>query len=233
VIEYRANPFPPVVRNLVIINVLFFLATLFFESKGESLALILGMFYIDSPQFEPFQVLTHMFMHGSLMHIFFNMFGLWMFGGPLENVWGPKRFLTFYFVCGLWAAFLHQAVTGFEVYQMTSSFFPGIPGECTYDNEYYSKLEIAMCIPTVGASGALFGILAGFAMLFPNTRLMLIFFPVPIKAKYFVLIYMAIEIYLGFQRLPGDNIAHFAHIGGALFGFVLVKIWQRTRKRFY
>jgi membrane associated rhomboid family serine protease len=228
--NYRA--IPPVVLNLLIINVLFFLATIFMESSGNILALKLGLFYVDSPQFEPYQIITHMFMHGGVAHIFFNMFGLWMFGSPLEKVWGPKRFLLFYFVTALGAALLHQVVMGFQVNQITGSFFPGVEGECDYE-QGFSKLGALMCIPTVGASGALFGILAGFAMLFPNTPLMLIFFPIPIKAKYFVLGYVIMELYLGFRNAPADNVAHFAHLGGALFGFIMIKYWQRNRNRFY
>lgn len=205
-----------------------FLATGFMSMQDVELWRTLGLYYVDSPHFRPYQIITHMFMHGSIMHIFFNMFALWMFGGPLENVWGAKRFLLYYFITGLGAAFLHQLVTGIEVYQQTGTFFPGI--DSPFVNE---KLYVSLFVPTVGASGAVFGLLLGFGMLFPNTRLFLIFLPIPIKAKYFVIGYALIEIYLGFQQIPGDNIAHFAHVGGMLFGFILLKLWQRDRNRFY
>lgn len=230
--QYRSSDYglvPPVVKNLLIINGLFFLANWFFRTRGIELAGYLGMFYFDSPYFRPWQILTHMFMHANLMHIFFNMFAVWMFGSRLEIVWGPKRFLFFYFATGLGAALMHQAWNAFEIYQVTGSITP-----------YTSNLSMSVAAeqilytPVVGASGALFGVLGGFAMLFPNTELMLIFFPVPIKAKYFVAIYGAIELWMGVSNNAGDNMAHFAHLGGLIVGLILVFIWNKTnRNTFY
>lgn len=220
---------PPVVKNLLIINVLFFIAKVFFESRGIALAGYLGMFYFDSPYFRPWQILTHMFMHGNLMHIFFNMFAIWMFGSKLEIVWGPKRFLFFYFVTGLGAALMHQAWNGFGVYQAMGTLMP-----YSSNMDLTTGVEQILYTPVVGASGALFGVLGGFAMLFPNTELMLIFFPVPIKAKYFVAIYGAIELWTGISNNPGDNMAHFAHLGGLIVGLLLVMYWNKNnRETFY
>ena len=220
---------PPVVKNLLIINGLFFVAKLFFASRGIALEGCLGMFYFDSPYFRPWQIFTHMFMHGDLMHIFFNMFAVWMFGSKLEIVWGPKRFLFFYFITGLGAALMHQAWNGFGVYQAMGTLTPYSSGM-----NLTTVVDQILYTPVVGASGALFGVLGGFAMLFPNTELMLIFFPVPIKAKYFVAIYGAIELWTGIANNAGDNMAHFAHLGGLIVGLLLVLYWNKNnRETFY
>lgn len=244
----------PVVKNLLIINLLMFVATMVL---GEGLVTKLGMYYYASPFFEPYQLITHMFMHGGLTHIFFNMFALWMFGSPLERAWGPKRFLIFYFVTGLGAAILHSAVIGFDAWQLKESIAEagvnidalinatGLSTQkaTTLFNQWVAETGVSFDkleefywinrIPTVGASGAVFGLLLGFGMLFPNTPLMLIFFPIPIKAKYFVILYGVLELVMGVTSLPGDNIAHFAHLGGMIFGFILIKIWKKNRNFFY
>lgn len=234
----RFQVLPPVIKNLIIINVLVYLAELVWPGWMID---NLSLYYFDSPYFKPVQLVTHMFMHQpysngdtgsiSFAHIFFNMFALWMFGSVLENVWGPKRFLTFYFVTAFGAVFLHQAVEAYQLYQATGSIFlPASP-----DNFSPGQLETTYSIansPVLGASGAIFGVLAAFGMLFPNTMLY-IYFLFPIKAKYFILFYIGIELFLGFQNSSGDNVAHFAHLGGALFGFILVKYWQRNNRRFY
>jgi membrane associated rhomboid family serine protease len=175
-----------------------------------------------------------MFMHASLSHIFFNMFALYMFGPNLERVWGSKRFLNYYIICGLGAFALHEFVVGFQFYQDFGTFFP------TADEVAYGlsgRMRASVLAQTfngvVGASGAVFGILLGFGMLFPNTRLMLLFPPIPIKAKLFVLGYGAIELFLAFENNPGDNTAHFAHLGGMIFGYILIKKWQKDRDAFY
>ena len=237
---------PEAVKNLLIINVLMFLITLVI---GEHLTYILGLFYIESPLFEPYQIVSHMFMHGGFTHLLFNMFALWMFGSILEQVWGPKRFLIYYFVTGLGAAVLHQFVIWIEIQNLLSGLTPEdaafylqkvrtegaeiITQNQNYSAEILGKLNGLMNIPVVGASGAVFGLLLAFGMLFPNTQLMLLFFPVPIKAKYFVILYGALELFLGFSRFQGDNVAHFAHLGGMLFGFILIKMWQKNRSNFY
>lgn len=203
--HYRPNNFPPIVKNLIIINVLVWVAQNIFD-KQYNLTYRLALWPLDSPFFRPYQIATHMFTHGPLFHILFNMFALWMFGKILENVWGPKRFLIFYFICGIAAAVAHLAF----------QYFSGGIG------------------PAVGASGAIMGIMAAFAYLFPNTELYIMFIPVPVKAKWAVIGLAAIDLFSGVANFSGDNIAHFAHLGGAVAGFILVLIWNKTnRRKFY
>jgi len=234
---------PPVVKNLLIINGIFFLATLVFEQQGKQLSDYLGAHYFDSPKFQIWQPITYMFMHGSFMHLFFNMFGLFMFGRILEHRWGSKRFINFYLITGLGALSLQWLVQGIEVYQITGSFLNKggslleMLADRRYDTSVYSASEAATLYsnyfsPMVGASGAIFGIMTAFAVLYPNMELMLMFIPFPIKAKYFIPIYIVIELFLGVARIQGDSVAHFAHLGGALIGFILVKIWK-NKDRFY
>ncbi|MGC9341578.1 MAG: rhomboid family intramembrane serine protease [Bacteroidales bacterium] len=234
---------PPVVKNLIIINALMFLALWAFQGAfGIDLNRTLGLYYFKSPYFHPYQIVTHMFMHGSLMHIFFNMFALWMFGKVLEQVWGGKKFLIYYFVTGLGAVFLHMLVNHIALVSAMKEVQASLGIE-TFDeqtirrliqsnNPLLQQVGIGLYVPTVGASGAVFGVLLAFGMLFPNTRLMLLFPPIPIKAKYFVIGYGALELYLGLTQ-PGSNIAHFAHLGGMLFGFLLIKFWNYDRNTFY
>lgn len=227
----RFNYLPPVLKNLLIINGLVYLGTLAYPPLMDKFAL----YYPSSPQFQPYQLITHMFTHGSFAHIFFNMFALWMFGAILENVWGPKRFLIFYIACGLGAAVLYIAVHAFQLHQITGSFTiaPNDNGAIfgNYTDTQLSQLS-AIFAPTVGASGAIYGVLLAFGMLFPNS-LVYVYFLLPIKAKYLVIILAAIELYFGFMNNPGDNIAHFAHLGGMLVGFIMIKFWGRSRDQFY
>ena len=195
---------------------------------GEKMYELFSLFYPASPYFKPIQLVTHMFMHGNLGHLFSNMFALFMFGTVLERVWGPQRFLFFYFVTGLGAMLLHTAVQAFIIHNFTGSFAPAMQ----LVNEFPDVASMYVT-PTVGASGAIFGILIAFGTLFPNTELLFLFFPVPIKAKYFVSLYVVWELYRGISMSEGDNVAHFAHLGGALFGFLLVKYWNRNRDFFY
>jgi len=238
------NTIPPVVKNLIIINVLMLLATYVLEMRGIDLTKILGLHYIESSEFKPYQLVTHMFMHGGFMHLAFNMFALWMFGRVLESVWGPKRFFIYYFVTGLGAAALHTLVNYIEFHYLAGKMSPEtVEMVMTQGTEIFNqgknfsdsaagKLNLMLNIPTVGASGAVFGILLGFGMLFPNTELMLLFPPIPIKAKYFVMGYGAIELFSGITGM-GANIAHFAHLGGMLFGFFLIRYWNRNTRNFY
>lgn len=238
------NNIPPVVKNLIIVNVLMLIATFVLERVGIDLYKYLGLYFPLSENFRLHQIFTHMFMHGGLTHLFFNMFALYMFGRVLESVWGPKRFLTFYLVTGIGAAVLHTAVNFIEYYHTASQISPeqvayvkevgyGLFAEGkNFSDPLLGKLNLALNTPTVGASGAVFGILLGFGMLFPNTQLMLLFPPIPIKAKYFVMGYGAIELYLGFSN-SGGNVAHFAHLGGMLFGYFMIKYWNKNSKRFY
>lgn len=233
---------PPVVKNLLIVNIILLLATYVLGGKfGLNLSQYMGLYFPTSEFFRPHQIFTHMFMHGDFTHLFFNMFALFMFGRVLESVWGPKRFLSFYLITGIGAALLHLLVAYIEYNVATSSlspeqlaYFKQLAAEGKYIPDTVSeKITIIMNTPSVGASGAVFGILLGFGMLFPNTELMLIFPPIPIKAKYFVIGYGAIELYLAFLNRPDDNIAHFAHLGGMLFGYILIKYWQKNSNRFY
>jgi membrane associated rhomboid family serine protease len=228
---YRPNNLPPVIKNLIIINVLVFIIQMTYQSgKTIDLNNLFALHDVHSVFFKPYQLITHMFMHGSIGHIFFNMFALWMFGRTLENVWGPKKFLTFYIVCGLGAAALHLAVLYYEM-KPVMEYFHTLPAD-----EQAALLDSPRFVingATVGASGAIFGCLAAFGYLFPNSEIY-VYFLLPLKAKWFVLIYAALELTMGVQNSAGDNIAHFAHLGGALTGFILVVIWNKTnRKTFY
>ena len=262
---------PPVVKNLLIINILFFLATIAFEKTFHiDLTDYLGLRYWASEKFSPFQFITYMFMHGGMSHIFFNMFALWMFGNTLEGVWGPKRFLTYYIVTGVGAALVHYLVFYIEIspvlaaidrftsdpsneslhlfinssymkissYEMQNHFNifvrdynqmvaadPGRALQTGMDFMAQYRLDVLNAPVVVGASGAVFGILLAFGMLFPNS-LLYIYFAIPIKAKYFVMIYGAIELFSGIYD-SGSNVAHFAHLGGMIFGFFLIKYWNR------
>ena len=237
------NSIPVVVKNLIIVNVLMLLGTFVLDKAGINLYTHLGLHFPLSDKFRPHQIFTHMFMHGDITHLFFNMFALYMFGRVLESVWGPKRFLLFYLVTGIGAAVIHSAVNFIEYYSVTSKLSVdeieyvkeigyGIWAEGkNFSNELPAKLNLLLNTPTVGASGAVFGILLGFGMLFPNTQLMLLFPPIPIKAKYFVIGYGVIELFLGIKG--GGNVAHFAHLGGMIFGYFMIKYWNKTLNRFY
>lgn len=273
--DYRPSGFsilPPVVKNLIIINGLLFLATMVLPID---LIDILGLHYFASEKFRVYQLITYMFMHGGMAHIFFNMFAVWMFGNAIENLWGPRRFLAYYLITGLGAAFIHYLVVHFQMLPilavindylanpdpdkltafLDSGYFKIASSEImqnynVFRSEYNfllqtGNIEKAMNLSVeflaqyktdylnahvvVGASGSLFGILLAFGMMFPNQQIFLLFFPFPIKAKYFVMIYGAIELISGLRGSPEDNVAHFAHLGGMLFGFLLIKIWQTRR----
>lgn len=270
----RSGSLPPVVKNLLIINAIFFIATKMLQTVGVDLVRILGLHYFDSEYFRIFQPITHMFMHGGLTHLAFNMYALWLFGRVLEGVWGSKRFLIYYAVTGIGAAALHSFVNWLEIMpiqRMVEAFantptpelfsefinrFDGSIGRMFDINQVVAlsdqwlnspentQLEAAavqfserflnalMNIPTVGASGAVFGLLLAFGMLFPNTQIFLMFIPVPIKAKYFVMGYGLFELIAGITN-TGGNIAHFAHLGGMLFGYLLLKQWKQDRSNFY
>ncbi len=223
---------PPVVKNLLIINGIMLLASWVFEQQGITLEKHLAAFYFDSPFFSIWQPITYMFMHADISHLFFNMFGLFMFGGILEHKWGPKKFLNFYLITGLGALALQWLVQGFEAYQVTGSFTNDLQTLTISSPKDLETLRSVYFGPMVGASGAVFGVMTAFAVMYPNMELMLLFIPFPVKAKYFIPIYIVIELFLGVARIPGDSIAHFAHLGGALIGFILAKIWK-DKDRFY
>ena len=283
--EFRPTRFqviPPVVKNLLIINALVFFATIVIGKLGFDITELLALHHWNSDKFRIWQLVTHLFMHGGnihqpdegFLHLFSNMFALWMFGAVLENRFGPKRFLTFYMLCGIGAALLYLGVLSFQFHQQYSAmakFFVNptydqliqylqqnhisensVYGDVLYRikaawarnpgsemyaanvtssmKEYYAFLVDQSC---VGASGAVFGILFAFGYLFPNT-LLYMYFLFPIKAKYFVGFYALFELYAGIQNYEGDNVAHFAHIGGMIVAFIIIKYWNKTnRKNFY
>lgn len=236
---------PPVVKNLLILNVLFFGATYVLRNAGIDLEYILGAFYFDSQFFRVWQLISYMFMHGNFQHIFFNMFALFMFGRVLEERWGAKRFINFYLITGLGAVALQMGVQAYEVYQITGHVInnpiavdlaanmakvnvPGITGAAR------DTLIGIYGFPMVGASGAIFGLLVAFGMLYPNAEMFIMFIPIPVKAKYIIPVYILVELSLGVARVPGDSIAHYAHLGGALLGFILIKLWKdKDNDRFY
>ncbi|MCI0522130.1 MAG: rhomboid family intramembrane serine protease [Bacteroidales bacterium] len=236
---------PPIVKNIIILNVVMLLLTKALEAMwGTDLNGILGLYYPESDYFRSWQIVTHMFMHGGFIHLFFNMFALFMFGGVLERVWGPQRFLIYYLITGLGAAFTHEMVMWLQYTRAIDSLSPEqlqrvydeglevLRSGQVYTNSAAQTLSSILNVPTVGASGAVFGVLLAFGVLFPNTQLMLIFPPIPIKAKYFVLAYGAIELYLAVTS-PGSNIAHAAHLGGMIFGYLLIRYWRKTTKTLY
>ena len=235
---------PPVVKNLLIINGLFFLATIAFSTSfGVDLVNYLGLHVPQSEHFKPHQLVSYIFMHGSMSHIAFNMFALWMFGTSIENYWGGKRFLTYYLITGLGAGFIHLGVVEAQLISIASELsfeeielvkqegLAILESGRNYSDPVLSKLNILINTPTVGASGAVFGLLLAFGMMFPNAQIYL-YFLLPIKAKYFVIMYGAFELWSGIQNNPGDNVAHFAHLGGMLFGYILIKYWQKHPTRF-
>jgi membrane associated rhomboid family serine protease len=284
--DFRPNRFdilPPVVKNLLIINGLLFLASIVLGKQGIDISEYLALHHWSSDKFKIWQLVTHLFMHGDVsgsmpnyeagfMHIFSNMFALWMFGSILENHFGAKRFLQFYLMCGVGASLLHLGVSSYElsIIQDAVAEFNTNPtykefslylkqsnistntqiGAILYDikeqwgnapmNESFANsvsielqkyLTLQRDIPTVGASGAVFGILFAFGYLFPNTELYMYFIPIPIKAKYFVAFYALFELYAGIRNNAGDNVAHFAHLGGMLVAFIIIKIWNTTNRR--
>lgn len=238
----RLSNTPPVVKNLIIINVVMLLGLFLFQKLFQiNLNSILGLFYIQSPMFKPWQIVTHMFMHGGFAHLFFNMWALWIFGKTLESVWGGQRFLIYYLVTGLGAAFFHMLVNYIQfapqiaelksVFSVDEIRMPLLEKILQPGNQYYS-LGLNLIRPTVGASGAVYGVLLAFGMLFPNTPLFIIPIPFPIKAKWLVIGFGGLELFLGITQM-GGSIAHFAHLGGMIFGFILIKYWNRFTRNFY
>lgn len=270
--QFRTGGFsmlPPVVKNLLIINILMFLATeTLIRVSGIDLRDLLGLHWFGAEKFKFYQPITYMFMHGNFEHILFNMFAVWMFGNAIENFWGSKRFLIYYLITGLGAAALHYGIVYFdnirEITEITNAFlqnpdsgnlevflaqypvdvsqFPslnnilnGTASQVDIEHAYSLierfKIDYLNLPVVIGASGSLFGILLAFGMMFPNAELFLIFIPIPIKAKYFVAGYGIIELYSGIMG-SSDGIAHFAHLGGLITGFILIKLWQKFDSTF-
>jgi membrane associated rhomboid family serine protease len=233
---------PPVTKNLIILNVVMLLGSMFLEQIFKvNLNARLGMFYFQSPLFAPWQIVTHMFMHGGFYHILFNMYALWIFGKTLESVWGGKRFLIYYLATGLGAAFFHQLVNYIQfapdIAALKAAYSVDVINKALLNeilqpgNQFFA-IGKELIRPTVGASGAVYGVLLAFGMLFPNTPLFLMFIPIPIKAKWLVIGFGLLELYLGITQ-SGGNIAHFAHLGGMIFGFILIKYWNKFTRKFY
>ncbi|MBU0696078.1 MAG: rhomboid family intramembrane serine protease [Bacteroidetes bacterium] len=263
--------FPPVVKNLLIINGIFFLATYVFQnSMGFDLTEHLALFYFASPKFRIWQLITHLFMHGSVGHIFSNMFALWMFGSILENFMGSKKFLNYYLLSGIGASILYMGVLFLQInpIQKHAEMYDAQPSISQFEsfiqndvsegyrpdfnrvltlwqqnpnsteavgaskNIVKEYLNIRLDSSVLGASGAVFGLLLAFGMFFPNTLIYIYFF-IPMKAKYLVILYGLFELYNGVANNPGDNVAHFAHLGGMLIGFILIKVWDIKRPSQY
>ena len=216
---------PVVTKNLIAINVLMFLALLAFERSGIDLNNLLGLHLFLAPDFSPYQLVTYMFMHGGFTHILFNMYAVWVFGSILERVWGSSRFLIYYIATGVGAGLVQEAVQ-YIYYAMNLAQYTQV----NYIGQIISMPEYLNIWTTVGASGAVYGILLAFAMTFPNERLFMIPFPFPIKAKYFVLIFGALELFTGLSNNAGDNVAHFAHLGGMIFGIFMILYWRKKGK---
>ena len=213
---------PPVVKNLIMINVLMYLIT---AITGNFMYENFALFYFKSPFFKPYQLVTHMFMHGGFTHILFNMYTLYIFGCVLERVWGSQKFLFYYFVTGIGAALLHMGVMYLQLRGYIADYNAG-------DMFAQSSIQSILVTPTVGASGAIYGLLLAYGMLFPDNIMQLIFPPVALKAKWFVIIFGALELLLGLSG-RGGNVAHFAHLGGMIFGFFLILYWKKNNRMYY
>ena len=213
---------PPVVKNLIITNVIVYIITMI---SGNFMYEHFSLFYFKSPFFKPFQLVTHMFMHGGFAHILFNMYALFIFGSVLERVWGSQKFLFYYFVTGIGAALIHLGVMALQLRGYIADLNAG-------DLLARAQIQDILVTPTVGASGAIYGLLLAYGMLFPNNIMQLIFPPIALKAKWFVLAYGAIELMLGLSGRGGD-IAHFAHLGGMIFGYFLILYWKKNNRMYY
>lgn len=239
----------PVVKNLLILNVAVFVIDVALQmTTGFDLANLLGLHYIAAVDFKPVQLVSYMFLHGSISHLFFNMFALWMFGTILEQFWGAKRFFTFYMVCGIGAGLVQILVAYIRIHNLTAGIPPEQLAEImtrintegaelvkqsrNYQHVFWGALNGVVNAPTIGASGAVFGLLMAFGMLFPNAYLY-IFFAIPMQAKYFVILYGALELFLGMRNSASDNVAHFAHLGGMIFAFILIMWWRKKGKNRY
>ncbi len=240
------NNIPPITRNIIIINIVVFILT--YVLQTDLMYRYLAAFYPFSPFFHSWQIITHMFMHGSFLHILFNLMTLYSFGPVLEQVLGDKKYVILYFVSGLGAFFLFNLWNFVEVEQIKSSLqnlgfdlagymngesvsFNGNSEAVLEQQGLVSKLQSIISVPMVGASGAIFGVIAAFATLYPDAKIMLMFIPVPVKVKYLMPVVIIVSIYLGVTGNAG-GIAHLAHVGGALVGFILAKIWKKHLYRF-
>jgi membrane associated rhomboid family serine protease len=231
------NPFAnmtPVVKNLLIINVIFFIATYALGTAGINLEQWLSAFYPASPNFRAWQIISYMFMHGGLMHLFSNMMGLIFIGPLLEQTFGPKRFLQYYFITGIGALLIQYVVQAIELHQLIGAFSVTNVANLALSPANYEKLADIYGVPILGASGAIFGLLIAIYLLYPNVEVYIYFIPIPVKIKYLVPVYVLFELYSGFRPSQGDSVAHFAHLGGALVGFIVIKLWGlRKQNNFF
>jgi membrane associated rhomboid family serine protease len=232
------NSIPPVVKNLIAINIVLWLASMvtpgLFNHLGVNVDLndILGMHYWASSKFNPAQLITYMFMHGGLFHIFFNMFALYMFGGILEQVWGTKRFLFYYLLTGVGAGIVQQLFWTVEFNSALTAMNHAIATDLINAPALIEQKRLFLDSPafiTIGASGAVFGLLLAFWWLFPDYKLIVFPIPIPIKARILIPLFALYELYSGYQMNPNDNVAHFAHLGGMLFGAILILIWKKKK----
>lgn len=219
------NNIPTITKNLLIVNVVVFLATYLFRTMGVDLNNVLGLHFFLAPDFHIYQLFTYMFAHGGFSHIFFNMFALWMFGCIVERTWGPKKFLTYYIVCGVGAGLFQELAQFAQFYFIASEHIPHFTLAQTMKVANASAAGLNLWT-TVGASGAVYGILLAFGMLYPEERIFIFPLPVPIKAKWFVMGYAAVELFMAYSS-TGDGVAHLAHLGGMVFGFFLIRYWRR------
>ena len=213
---------PIVTRYLLIANVIIYFVAVFLQRAGIDLNAIGGLHYISAQSFHWWQPVTYMFLHANLSHIFFNMFAVWMFGPTIEREWGARRYAVYYFVCGLGAAAIQELVWMAMLSNMSSSYGPA------------ALAQVAYYLNTIGASGAVFGILFAFGWLYPDVPMYILFLPIPIRARTFVILYALIELFAGLGSVAGftmDNVAHFAHLGGMLFGWLLILYWRKTNWR--
>lgn len=217
------NNIPTITKNLLIVNVVVFLATYLFRTIGVDLNNVLGLHFFLAPDFHIYQLFTYMFAHGGFSHIFFNMFALWMFGCIVERTWGAKKFLTYYIVCGVGAGLFQELAQFAQFYLIASEQLSHFTLAQTMKVANAAFLNLWT---TVGASGAVYGILLAFGMLYPEERIFIFPLPVPIKAKWFVMGYAAIELFMAYSS-TGDGVAHLAHLGGMVFGFFLIRYWRR------
>lgn len=235
------NHLPQVTKNIILLNIMFFLATLVLQYQGIDLIASLGAHIVNTPLFKPYQLVTHFFMHGGFFHILFNMYIFAILGAYLEHIWGPKRFFIFYFASAFGAFALYNIMGLVEIsqlkYEIAQQGFSINSINQSIINKDFDSLQLlynsnvlqyaSLCFtPMVGASGAIFGVMAAFAILFPNTEFRL-YFAIPIKAKYFVAAYFLWELYQSFQNNPNDNTAHLAHVGGAIVGGIIVLFWRK------
>lgn len=234
------NNTPTVTKNLIFINVLCFFGAIVAEKYGINLNDVLGLHYFESEKFRLYQLFTYMFMHSGFEHIFFNMFAVWMFGRILETVWGPQRFLLYYVLCGMGAGLVQEVTQYFEFVPymsdmaQLSTYAPEaivpINGVSHTAGQWLAMYERVISVPTVGASGAVYAILMAFGMLFPNQEIFIFPLPMPIKAKWLIIGYFVIE--LGMGIMSNDGVAHFAHLGGMIFGFLLILYWRKRGNRY-